>query len=392
MRVAHIIARLETGGAEHALLRLAGGVAERGIEQRVFALLPGGALLPRFEAAGLRPLTLDLRRRPVLGLWTLGRALHDWQPHVVQTWMYHADVIGGLVARAVGLPVVWAVRQTAVGEVATSTSVALMYRAARILSSRVPAAVVFNAQAAERSHRAWGYRHTQSRLVYNGMDAITPAPEVSARAALRHELGLAPNTPLVGHLGRYTPEKDHAALLQAFAFVATARPTLQLVAAGRGVDTNNGALVAAIDRLALHGRIHLLGDRRDAQQVLSALDVFVLSSRHEGFPNALLEAMALGLPCVTTDCGDAAHLAGDAAFVVPAGDAAALGRALMSLCDADATLRHRLSIAAAERVARHFTLDAMCDGFEAIWREFARRPDDNQEGANHVRHRRTTTR
>ncbi len=414
MRVVHVITTLDPGGAEHALLRLARGCAARGVEQRVFVLRPGGTLMAEAAAAGLQPQALDLRRRPLGAALQLARALRAWRPDVMQTWMYHADVFGGLVARAVGCPVVWGVRQTSIGEVATSASVACMYRAARALSAHVPAAVVFNAQAACSSHRRFGYRHAQSHIVHNGLDLQALQAARDEPAALRQELGLPADTLLLGHLGRYTPEKDHGTLLQAFALssaaaTAAAQTPLHLVAAGRGVDAGNATLVALIDRLQLQGRVHLLGERSDPARVLAGLDFFVLSSRHEGFPNALLEAMALGLPCITTDCGDAAHLAGDAAHVVPPGDPPALAAALSAMAALAPAQRQRIGAAGALRVAQHFGLNAMCDGFETVWRQVARRadvrrdvrpdvrpdfhpephPDPQTEGTPHVRHRRT---
>lgn len=389
MRVAHVIARLETGGAEHALLRLAQGCAARGVQQRVLALLPGGSLWPDYDAAGLAPQALNLRAQPVRAAWGLARALRAWRPDVVQTWMYHADVVGGLAARMAGAPVVWGVRQTSIGEVATSASVRWMYRAARGLSAHLPSAVVFNAQAAHDSHHAYGYRHAVSHVIPNGLD-VQRLLASADRGALRHELGLGADAVLVGHLGRYTPEKDHANLLQAFALAATAHPALHLVAAGRGVDGHNPALQQVLAPLGLAHRVRLLGERSDAARVLSGLDIFVLASRHEGFPNALLEAMALGLPCVTTDCGDAARMAGDAAHVVPRGDPAALGQAIGALAAGGHSQRRHLGARAAARVASHFGIDAMCNGFEAVWRDVARRPwQDTNEGTDHVRHRRT---
>lgn len=389
MRVAHVIAKLDTGGAEHALLRLARRCNERGLAQRVFALLPGGALAPDYQSAGLSPLALDLRRAPLRSVTRLVRALRAWRPDVVQTWMYHADVVGGVAARWAGCPVVWGVRQTAIGEVATSASVAWMYRAARALSAHVPSAVVFNAQAAFDSHRLFGFRHATSHVIPNGLDTQALAGAGADRHALRRELGIASDAVLVGHLGRFTPEKDHPTLLRAFAAAALARPGLHLVAAGRGVNDGNPAIAHQLQACGLVSRVHLLGERGDPARVLAGLDLFVLSSRHEGFPNALLEAMALGLPCITTDCGDAPRLAGGAAQVVARGDDRALARAIGTLADLRPAQRQRLGAAGAARVARHFSLDAMCDGFESVWRGVAHgHPHHNKEN-EYVRHCRT---
>ncbi|MGE0370754.1 MAG: glycosyltransferase [Gammaproteobacteria bacterium] len=385
-----MIAKLDTGGAEHALLRLARRCRERRVEQRVFALLPGGSLVASYQSSGLEPTLLDLRRAPLRSAARLVSELREWRPDVVQTWMYHADVLGGLAARWAGCPVVWGVRQTSIGEVATSTSVAWMYRAARALSAHVPSAVVFNARAASVSHRRFGFRHAVSHVVHNGLDIQALGTALADCQALRRELGIPDDALLLGHLGRFTPEKDHPTLLRAFAAAASTRPALRLVAAGRGVDGANSALAAEVHASGLAGRVHFLGDRSDPLRVLAGLDLFVLSSLHEGFPNALLEAMALGLPCVTTDCGDAAHLAGTAAHVVARGDAQALARAIGALADMTPSQRQRQGAACAARVARRFGVDAMCDGFESVWHEVARKHQGNKKGSNHVRHCRTS--
>lgn len=136
---------------------------------------------------------------------------------------------------------------------------------------------------------------------------------------------------------------------------------------GRGLDGSNEALMRGIEACGLAQRFVLAGERKDVPICLSAIDVFCLHSRNEGFPNVLAEAMAMGLPCVTTDVGDAAMLLGDCGHVVPKQDAAALAQGVARLLQLDPAARQALGRRARARVLAQFTIATTRAGFEAVY-------------------------
>ncbi|HSL84433.1 MAG TPA: glycosyltransferase, partial [Thermoanaerobaculia bacterium] len=205
----------------------------------------------------------------------------------------------------------------------------------------------------------------------------TPVPErvdrEVARRRLAAVLGLPPEAvaaPIVLHAGSFTPEKDHAGLLRAFAQVAPRHPHARLVLAGDGPLREE--IEAAVRRLGLAGRVHLPGARADLGDWMGGGDLLVLSSRVEGVPGVVLEAAARELPVVATGVGAVAEavLDGETGLLVAPGDPRALAEALDRLLG-DAPLRERLGRAGRERVRRHFALPAVVDRFEELYRRLA---------------------
>jgi glycosyltransferase involved in cell wall biosynthesis len=166
---------------------------------------------------------------------------------------------------------------------------------------------------------------------------------------------------VIGLVARFDPMKDHATALAALRMF----PEAHLVAAGKGVVPTNPALAAP----DLSGRLHLLGERRDVEELLPALDIATLSSAFgEGFPNVLGEAMACGIPCVATDVGDSKEVIDDTGLVVPPRDAGALSRAWRELARASDDRLASLGEAARARVVAHWSLPAVVRTYEETYR------------------------
>src|SRR3546814_669131 len=162
----------------------------------------------------------------------------------------------------------------------------------------------------------------------NGYDLSRWHPDPADRRQVRAELGVENDGLLIGSVARWNPLKDHANLLAAFAQGLLSRPALRLVLIGEGMSLDNAALVALARDCDVLDRLVLMGRRDDVPRLMRALDVHVLSSRAEGFPNVVSEAMASGVGVVVTDVGDAAAIVGDLGWVVPARDPTALSGAL----------------------------------------------------------------
>ena len=378
MHVVHIIPSLHVGGAEMALLRLVcadAGESVRGdqpterVKHSVISMTPLGALGRDFAASGVAVVWLDFSTRPVRSFIALCRWLRRHQPDVVNTWMYYADVAGGLAARLCGInAVVWGVRTTSIGGVLPHLRLRILCRLGALLSHRVPRAIVCVAEAARASHVAFGYRASRMQVVANGFDVDAFAPDKFELAESRALHAYQAHHIVVGHVGRYCNEKDHVGFLKAARLALNYEPLLRFVMAGRGVSSSNRVLMSAMEELGLQEHVRLLGERADVAPVLRSFDIFCLSSTFEGFPNVLGEAMAMGLPCVSTDAGDARVLVGDTARVVPVSDPRALANALLSLARLTPAQRAQLGAAARERVVGNYTVDLMRQQFEAVYR------------------------
>jgi glycosyltransferase involved in cell wall biosynthesis len=366
MRITFITTSLAPGGAETALVALALGLTALGAQTSVIALRGSGRLADRLRAAGtsVAALDADSAAEALIALPWVPLELRRFKPDVVQGWMYHGNLVASAVRPFRRCRLYWGIRQ-ALGALDRETpSTNRLIRFGARLSNR-PHGIIYNSTRARRDHEDVGYAAAKGMVVPNGFDTGLLTPDLEARTRLRGQLGLADDAILVGHLARYHPVKDHATYLEAAAGLSD--PRVRFVMAGRGVDSSNRELAGVIERLGLKSRVNLLGEVGDVGASLPGLDVLCVSSRSEAFPNVIGEAMSCGVPCVTTDVGDAAQIVGDTGHVVPVGDPARLAEALRAIVRMDAEARLRLGRAARQRIIEHYSLDAMIKQYQRIY-------------------------
>jgi glycosyltransferase involved in cell wall biosynthesis len=320
----------------------------------------------------VRALGLNRARPNPLRVLRLARWMRAARPDVVQTWMYHADLLGGLAALLAGRPpVVWGVRQSNVDERSIPLRTVRVARMCARLSSRLPRRILVNAAAARERHVAIGYDADRFELIPNGFDTALFRPDPEARRAVRAEHGIAPEAPLVGLVANFTPQKDHANFARAAGLLAARRADVRFLLCGRGITEDNTVLVELLAAAGVRDRCLLLGPRDDVHRLDAALDVATSASFGEGFANAIGEAMACGVPCAVTAAGDSAEIVGDGGRSVPPDDAPALAGAWEELLNLSAADRDRLGRAARARIEAHYALPAIAARYAALYEEIA---------------------
>lgn len=374
----HVITDLRQGGAEAMLekLILTSRAMTPEIGHRVVSLRSIGTIGPRLRAAGvqvealgatgLRSLPSCLRRLTALLAGTPPRA-------VVQTWLYHADLLGGIAAWRAGRTVVWNIRQTGLERADIGRSTRAVVRTCGLLSRRIPARILCNASAAIPAHARLGYDPGRFQVIPNGFDTTQFAREEAGGRQVRANWGLGDHEVAVGLVARLDPQKDHATFVRAAAIAAARMPALRFVLVGRGIP-DSPALRQAIAEAGLGKHFVLDTERSDIARVMSALDVFCLSSRAEGFPNVLGEAMACETPAVSTDCGDARIVLGDDAHIAPVQDAAALAERIIAVAALSAAERRALGARQRERVVREFDIRQVWNSYLALYTELVGLP------------------
>ncbi|MBW2017496.1 MAG: glycosyltransferase, partial [Deltaproteobacteria bacterium] len=191
-------------------------------------------------------------------------------------------------------------------------------------------------------------------------------PDASSRDWLLKELGIPPQSVLIGMVARYDPMKDHAGFLQAAARMAGMLPSVHFVLVGKGVQDDNPGITCMLDEESLKGRVHLLGLRQDIPRIMAGLDIAVSSSAFgEGFSNTIGEAMCCGVPCIVTDVGDSGRIVGETGIVVRPRDPEALAGAMLRLVMSGREARKSLGEKARERILRNFELTSVVNRFEA---------------------------
>jgi glycosyltransferase involved in cell wall biosynthesis len=372
IKILHLITGLNTGGAEVSLYRLLGHMDCSRFENRVISLIPVGEIGQKIRTLGIPVTSLGLKPGQIslAALWSLVRELRHEQPDILQTWMYHADLLGLLASKLAGIrQVVWNIRSSIID---TSQYRPLTGRVMRVCAwlSGLPRAVIVNSQAGQEFHTHFGYHPRRWVLIPNGIDLDLFHPDADAAQTVRAELGLDRQSMLIGMLARYDPMKGHADFLHAAGLMTRAGVDAHFLLAGQAVSPENERLQAFILEEGLVGRVHLLGLRDDIQRLDTSLDLLAMPSViGEGFPNVVAEAMACGVPCVVTDVGDAALLVADTGCVVPPRDPAALADAWMTLARLGAENRQRLGESARRRVVDHFSIKNTLSLYEALYSE-----------------------
>lgn len=368
--VLHLISGLGSGGAERMLCRIAcHGSDGPGTRHVVCCITDEGFHIngSELERAGVTVHCLHLNRwwqLPAAAV-RLGWLLRQVRPDVFMTWLYHADLLGTLVAPLAGVKaLVWNLRCSELDFAHHSRLTRLEIALLAMLSGR-PLGIAANSRAGENAHRRAGYRARRWWYLPNGIEPQRWRPDAADRQAVRLELGLQPDETAVVMVARVDAMKDHAGLLAAVRRLASLPGRARFVLIGRGTQQ----LTIPKD---LTATVVALGERLDVPRLLRGFDLAVLSSAYgEGFPNVLAEAMATGLPCIATDVGDAAEVVGEGGFIVPKRDPTALADAIARFLSMDSRGRAQLAGRALARASTRWTIDRAAEAYETLWKDVA---------------------
>lgn len=369
-RILHIINSLTHGGAEAMLCELARRHDAARWRPVVATLIEDHTLARPLVDAGIEIHTMGMR--PGIpdprGVARLSRLIREIRPHVIQTWMDHSNLIGGVAARLAGAtPVVWGLHQSVHTPGVAKRSTLMTVAACAKLSRHLPATVVSCSHHGAACYIASGFEPSRMRVIPNGFDSLRFRPDPTAPAWLRAELGLDADVPLVLLPARFDPFKDHETFVAAAARIAAQMPDVRFVLCGAEIDANNAALASMLRTHGVARHCHLLGPRRDIALIFAAVDLVVSSSISEAFPLVLGEAMSCGTICVATDVGDSAHIVGEFGRIVPPSDPAALGDACVAMLSLSRDARAAMGAAARQDISERFDLTSVTRQYERLY-------------------------
>ena len=370
IKIVFLITALNTGGAEIMLLRLLSFLDRSRFDPTVICLGKDGPVGEKIRALNIPVIALGINpdRPNPLAWFKLTRILHRVHPGLLQTWMYHSDLFGGLAGFFTRVPVIWAIHNSTTDPQHTRKRTLFVVRLCALLSRQIPVKIISCSEKARQIHVEAGYAAQKFIIIPNGFDLGNFKPDLEAAGSLRLQLGIEPAALLIGMVARYDPQKDHANFIQAARIYHQASPQTHFVLCGEGLTWENVTLSAEIDAAGLRNHFHLLGRRDDMPSVFSALNVHALSSAYgEAFPNVLGEAMACGVPCVATDVGDSSFLIGDTGLVVPPKDPQALAEAWERLSRLSAEERLTLGERARLRIQQFFSIVQITRRYEDLY-------------------------
>ena len=374
LKIQFVITGLGGGGAERMLLKLLTRIDRNTFEPEVISLTQlveaSEPLTKGFtdigvpvHSLGMRPGVPDPRK-----IFRLAKWFRKKRPHLVSTWMYHADLIGGLAAKLAGnIPVVWNIRHSNLESLVNKNTTLLTAKCCALLSKKLPSKIICCGEVPRTVHVDKGYDASKIIVIPNGFDLFKFERDLVARFKVRQELGIPQDAKTIGLIARFNPQKDHKNFISAAALLKQYEPDSHFVLCGEGISWENKELCGWIKEFDLQSSFHLLGHRSDIKELNSSFDIATSSSCGEGFSNVLGEAMACEVPCVATNVGDSALIIGDTGKVVPPRDSGSLAeawRAVLALTPED---REKLGKEARKRIQNHFSLAIVAQKYEDLF-------------------------
>ena len=372
MRVVHCITGLRGDGAQRMLLRLAGGLQSRGIDNVVVSLSSREPLADAFEARGIRVYSLDMSTifRGLFALRTLKNLINELAPDVLQGWMYHANLVTTLVRPLTrrSVPVLWNIRRGTDDVRERKFVTRVVIRANAWLSSRAER-IVYCTRESRDQHEALGFYHRNGVVIGNGFDVERFARSQEFRKLIRERYDVADTDILIGNIGRDDSAKGRTYLIEAFAEVMKRVPQARLMLVGRGMSEANPELRRLLVSSGVAPRVILVGEYSPISELYSAMDILCSSSVTEGFPNVIGEAMCCELPCVASDVGNVRALLDGIGLVVPPRSAPRLAHALISMCEEDRAAWRDRGARARARIAELYSLSVVVGSYASLYRE-----------------------
>ena len=375
IKLTFIITGLVPDGAERMLLKLIESIDRGRFSPRVISLTTNKIEIKhQLELLHVQVHRLDFRnliKLPVEFIKLLIILMKE-KPDIVHTWMYHADLIGGLAARMVGVRfLIWGIRHDNLSINHNKKFIIIIAKFCSIISSFLPSAILSCSARAKENHENFGYCSKKMYVIPNGFNLDLFQPSSNARKEIFSELRCGHENRLVGLVGRYDILKNHVGFIQAASMIAKGVPNVKFLLVGAGIDEANERLKLLIQDMGVKEHFYLLGERKDIHRVIASLDVLVSSSLGEGFPNVLGEAMACEVPCVVTNVGDSAEIVGDTGFVVNSGDMKALANGVIQLLS-DEGLRSKLGNQARVRVREMYEISNVTTRYENFYVDICR--------------------
>jgi glycosyltransferase involved in cell wall biosynthesis len=286
------------------------------------------------------------------------------RPDILHGYM-DANIPALLLGRILQKRVVWGIRRSSQDLTKLNLLSRVLLRLTVRLSKFVDL-IIFNSEAGRNNHMAMGMKALRMEVVANGFDLTRFSPDLNQGTAQRAAWGFPADATLIGIVARLDPVKDHPTFLRAAARLAQQMPEVSFICLGGGPDGYKATLMDLANALGIGDRIQFPGACSAMAGAYNALSLLVLSSTDEGFPNVLGEAMACGIPCVSTRVGDAEALLGPWGIIVAPGDDQAIAEAAAALLRESPIERMRRTDSAYQRIHSTFSVDALARNTEQL--------------------------
>lgn len=364
IKVTHIIAGLNQGGAEMMLYKVLKYSDRNKYNIQVISMMDHGSLKEKILELGIPVDTLHIKRGEI-SIIALCKAIKLCkESDILQTWMYHADFLGFLISIFLRKKVIWGIHHANL-EKGKNKRTTLSIAKINSFFSRWVDCIVSCSYKAEGVHIKYGYDKSKFIVIPNGFEIDRFYPITNARNILEKEFPILKGKVLFSLVARYDILKDHRNCIKALNIVQKKFSNFILLLCGTDMDKNNKELLSTIYENNLQEKILLLGKREDIPLIMSATDIYISSSSGEAFPNVIGEAMACGTPCVVTDVGDSAYMVGETGKVVERQNSIQLAEAILNFLNDNEY--KEISQKCRERIIENFEIKNITRKYNSLW-------------------------
>ena len=359
------------GGAEGMLFKVLSNINRKSFDPIVITLSSLHGYNSSIKKLNIPIINIGISKNflSCFKLFKLFFILHRLSPAIIHTWMYHADLLGGLIAYVLKVPkIIWCVRHSDFSKSTVKNTTYLIMRFCALLSKYIPNEIVYCSSKAAVIHECFGYSTNKTKIIPNGFDLTNFCQSPSKGLKIRNELKISSDSILVGHVGRFHPQKNHLGFLKAICSVTNNFPDTHFLLVGKDITPSNKLLNNYILKNNLNSVVHLLGLRHDIPAIMASLDILVSSSTNgEAFPNVIGEAMSCGVPCVVTNVGDSVEIIGNSGVVADAFDSQDIAENIIKLINLPASKRLQLSNIARQRIKLHYDIRTVIKLYESLY-------------------------
>ncbi len=371
MRILHIISSLGSGGAENVLFQLCKENIDN--DHHIISLSKNNCFYyDKFLEINCKVTFLNFRGifNIFISLLKLFSLIRRGDYFVIQTWMYHSDLIGGICAKLAGHKnIVWNVRNTNFIKSKVKFSTKLFIYFSIYLSKYIPNKIIYCSKSAYLDHKKLGYSCKNSKVINNGIDSN------KYKIFLKNDKNYSYHKKfdfIIGMVARFNFQKDHLNCIKSISLIKKSGLNPLLILIGKDCDINNSILMSWIHNNNLTDNIILCNFVESSYLIYSQFDIYLSSSCcGEGFPNVIAEAMACGIPCVSTDVGDSREIIAESGWTVPPSNSIELSNAILKAYaeynDKDKWLNRQYLCNS--KIFSRFSLSNMVEQYILYWQE-----------------------
>lgn len=367
--ILHLITSLDEGGAENILCNyILSNTSSH--THTVVAICKPGKAANKLSSSGIMYHSLFITNSPVSifrGLLKYVCLIQKIKPSIVHSWLYHANLLASVCAFFLPCRQVWGIHNSDIFRGSGFSFTFFVSCVLSFISHLQRPSIIYCAKSARTYHtQELHFSCANVSVVYNGLNLVSLLPQITD-ARIPSQPKLSNESIVFGCVARYHPIKNHELLLHSFAGALIHNPRIRLVLVGDGINSSNHSLVSLIRKLNLQMHVQLLGHRTDIAGVMCSLDFHILTSKSEAFPTVILESMACGTPCISTDVGDSAFIISNTGWICPQMTEKEITNAILEAASCSHLRYFKLATLAKLRIRQNFSISTMASKYDLAY-------------------------